>query len=160
MFEIATRFTVEGISPLQITEWCWNLDDEKYRNWHPDHKSFRWMEKTESYVGSRCRFEETPGGVMRDHYTWQVARADIGEPFSELEFKAKHYHVYPVSITLSMKKNGSDTEFTHTLRTGVSLLGSEVILDGLVRILFLSGRRVEAFRQHVIEEYTNLPGML
>jgi uncharacterized protein YndB with AHSA1/START domain len=131
--------------PLEVFEWLLHLD-EHYREWHPDHVQWRYLDRTPDLVGSVVEYEERLHGSthrLRARFT-RVVRP------GRIEFK----NLFPASLicprgSFIVEPKGEGSLFTATL---------EFRLAGLLERL--AGDRTEAMRVHMREEGENLKRLL
>jgi len=58
MITLNTKIEIEGKTPEQIYKWLIDLDNEKYKKWHPAHKEWRIIRQTPHKIGSTVYFDE------------------------------------------------------------------------------------------------------
>ena len=58
MQNFTTKIEVLGKSPKQIYDFMFQLDNEKYKAWHNEHRDFRIIKQTADTLGSVFFFDE------------------------------------------------------------------------------------------------------
>lgn len=145
---------MKGKSPGQISDWLVNLSNERYLQWHPAHRDFRYIRKTENFIGSLIYFDEIFEGVKIKN-RWKV-----------LEFKKDESillragAILPIHLRLSAEERDENTEITHELLVGFSFGGLENIVDWFIRKLIFTERKMRALERHTLEEFQNLENII
>lgn len=154
MIKIVTRIVVNGKSSLQISRWLRTLNRDRYLQWHQDHKDYKRVKITRSFVGSVIYFEEVIEG-FRIKFRWEVIELRKNEL---LVMKACFF--YPIYLQLSMKEINGNTEISHELRIGFVFHRFEKIFDGLIRLFVFTNKRAKALDRHATEEFRNLEQLI
>ncbi|RLB05604.1 MAG: hypothetical protein DRG50_06995 [Deltaproteobacteria bacterium] len=154
MISIVTKIRVKGKTPTQISDWLVNLDHDRYLSWHPAHKDFRHIRKTENFVGSVIFFDEIINDV-RMKGTWEVLEFQNGE---SVLLKARA--IFPAYMRLSAKKIGEDTEITNELLIGFSFGFLGKIFDWFIKKFVFTERKVRALERHTKEEFERLEDII
>jgi uncharacterized protein YndB with AHSA1/START domain len=157
--ELTSRIKVKGVSPDQVYQFMISLDDERYRQWHPEHH-LQWKvvhRPKDETVGSiyyfRERFED--GEVLGAKI--KVVEAIPGERLVQRSI-SPWWKSFDIITGLESIREG--TLVTHQIVAGSDfpLLGR---LFNLILIpLFLKESHRQAIHNHANEEFTNLERLL
>ena len=157
--ELTSRIKGKGVSPDQVYQFMTSLDDERYRQWHPEHH-LQWKvlhQPKDETVGSiyylKERFED--GQVLGAKI--KVVEAIPGERLVQRSISPLWK---PFDIIIGFESIPEGTLITHRIVVGsdLPLLGR---LFNLILIpLFLKERHIQAIQNHANEEFTNLERLL
>jgi uncharacterized protein YndB with AHSA1/START domain len=157
--ELTTRIKVKGVSPEQVYQFMISLDDERYRQWHPEHH-LQWKvlhRPKDATVGSVYYFKERfeDGQLLG-------ARIKVVEaiPGRRLVQRSVSPWWKSFDIVTGFESTAEGTLVTHQIVAGsdLPLLGR---LFNLILIpLFLPQRHIRAIHNHANEEFTNLERLL
>jgi uncharacterized protein YndB with AHSA1/START domain len=157
--ELTSRIKLKGVSPDQVYQFMTSLDDERYRQWHPEHH-LQWKvlhRPKDETVGSIYYFKERfeDGEVLGAKI--KVVEAIPGERLVQRSISPwwKSF-----DIVTGLKSIPEGTLVTHQIVAGsdLPLLGR---LFNLILIpLFLKEPHIQAIHNHANEEFTNLEHLL
>ena len=153
MIKVTATVRLPRISPRQVADWLSSLNSERYQHWHRDHRRFEYLKKTDTLVGSCIYIEETIGGVVMRNI-WDVVAFDEDR---SILLKAESF--LPTYLRMWADQIGDDTEVTSELMLGLSQSGLARLCDWFLRRLIVTQRRVDAIRQHAVEELEKLQHM-
>lgn len=138
----------------EIYSFLLNLDKEKYCNWHPFHKDFKTIKRTNNTDGSVFYLYEVVDGTKAD-FNWTVI-----EHKENKMVKMKANLCYPLYLTLEFDKiSPSKTIVRQKISVGFdNKLGK--ILDFFVSKIAFTKKVRKSQREHAIEEYKNLEKIL
>lgn len=133
-------------SPQTVYHFFENMDDQ-YKQWHPDHNAFRWIDGGSLEEGSKAYFEEDIGGKTQKK-TVRFTRID---PDRYIEFRPTSrvvgFLMPHISFTITPCSDGCEVTQRIKVRTGP--IGAR-----------LNRREFDAVRKHMHEEGTNLKHIL
>ena len=153
MLRVRTEIDVRNVSPNKLYSWLLDVDDERYRAWHPAHRGYQRVLENPEIVGSVVKFEEHIGG-RRLGLAWEITQAKLGE---SLGFKAKF--PYPVNLSLGFTPIEVGTRVQHDLRIGFGgLVGNGI--DLFVGNMIFTRSLARAVSSHAIQEFRNLESIL
>jgi hypothetical protein len=153
MITLTAKIEIEGKTPEQIYKWLIDLDNEKYRKWHPDHREWRIIRQTPDIIGSVVYFDE-----RFNHFRLKLTGKLIElKPDEYLLFKLKS--PVPAHLSLTIKATRKGTSVTHEVRAGYDG-GFGKITDWFLRKLYLPKEFEEALAKHAREEFKNLERLL
>lgn len=150
MVIITTKIDIKGKTPEEIYNWILNLDDDKYKKWHPrDHKEFKIIKRASDEIGSIVYFHE-----QFNSFVLKIKGELIKiKPSSLLVYKWKSF--IPGYLFLSFETTKEGTLVTHTLKIGyVGMIGK--ITDWLMKKFYFAKHFEQALNRHAEEEFKNL----
>ena len=157
--ELTSRITVKGVSPDQIYQFVLNLDDERYRQWHPGHHlEFRTVHRPNGEtVGTVYYFKERfeDGRVLATQV--KVLQAVPGERLVQRSI-SPWWKRFDIIIGLQSIPEG--TLVTHQIVAGSDLPFVGRLFNLILRRLFLNESNIKAIHNHANEEFTNLERLL
>jgi hypothetical protein len=71
--ESNTVIIVHNKSPKQIYDFMFSLSQEKYLQWHPEHKEFKIVKATTDTIGSIFYFYEIING-FKVNFNWKTIK--------------------------------------------------------------------------------------
>jgi uncharacterized protein YndB with AHSA1/START domain len=157
--EFVSSIQVKGISPDQIYQFLIDLDDERYRQWHPGHH-LQWRvvhQPKDETVGSVYYFKERfeDGQVLGGQL--KVIEATPGERLVQRSISPWWK---PFDIITGLQSIPEGTLVTHQIVAGSDLPLLGRLFNLIMRRLFLKERNIEAVHHHANEEFTNLERLL
>jgi uncharacterized protein YndB with AHSA1/START domain len=157
--ELTSRIGVKGVSPEQVYQFMINLDDERYRQWHPEHH-LEWKvlhRPKDETVGSVYYFKERfeDGQVLG-------ARIKVVEaiPGQRLVQRSVSPWWKSFDIVTSFESTPEGTLVTHQIVAGSDLPLVGRFFNLILIPLFLPQRHIQAIHNHANEEFTNLERLL
>lgn len=149
MITFTTIVEVTGKSPDQVYDWVLNLNNDKYRRWHPAHKEWKTIKRTHNEMGSIVYLDE-----QFNHFRLKLTGKLVEvKPNRFLLYKWKSLISGYLSLTFESTNTG--TKVTHEVGIGYKgLLGK--IIDWLLRKFYLTKAFEEALEKHAKEEFRNL----
>jgi uncharacterized protein YndB with AHSA1/START domain len=136
-------------SPERVWEWLETLPGH-YQQWHPDHRSARWVTGHDFHPGAVMEVEEVLHG--RPHRL-TLTCVDV-EPG-----RSVRYRLFPgMGGAFEIEPVDGGTRFTATLCAGTRAKVVGPALDAVLRRVL--GGRFEALRRHQAEEGVNLKAVL
>ncbi|WP_374174381.1 hypothetical protein [Flavobacterium tructae] len=154
MIHLLTDIEVKMNTAL-IYKFLLNLDREKYCQWHPAHKDFVVIERTEQELGSILYFKEIVDGTTVK-YKWRII-----EVTENKLVKMKALYFYPVYLTIALENiSENKTIVHHSLDIGYRNNFLSLITDWVVGRTLFSIKKRKSQQLHAIEEYTNLENLL
>lgn len=149
MITFTTTVEVTGKSPDQIYDWVLNLDNDKYKRWHPAHKEWKGIKRTSNEIGSIAYLDE-----QFNHFRLKLT----GEL---VEVKPNRFLLYkwksPISgyLSLAFEPTNTGTKVIHEVGVGYGGLFGRII-DWVLRKFYLTKAFEEALEKHADEEFKNL----
>lgn len=154
MIQLLTNIEVKKNAGL-IYKFLLTLEREKYCQWHPAHKDFEVIKRTEQELGSILYFKEIVDGTAVK-YKWRII-----ELTENKLVKMKALYFYPVYLTIALESvSENKTIVHHHLDIGYRIKFLSLITDWLVGHTLFSPKKRKSQQQHAIEEYTNLEHLL
>ncbi|OHT46600.1 hypothetical protein [Flavobacterium tructae] len=154
MIHLLTDIEVKKNKAL-IYEFLLNLDKEKYCQWHPAHKEFAVIKRTEKELGSILYFKEIVDETTVN-YKWRII-----ELTENKLIKMKALYFYPIYLTIALESiSQNKTIVHHYLEIGYSIKFLNLIIDWAVGHSLFSLKKRKSQQLHAIEEYTNLENLL
>ncbi|MFH6986329.1 hypothetical protein ACHRVW_01150 [Flavobacterium collinsii] len=154
MIQLLTNIEVKKNTAL-IYKFLLTLDKEKYCQWHPAHKDFEVIKRTEQELGSILYFKEIVEGTTVK-YKWRIT-----EVTENKLVKMKALYFYPVYLTIALENiSENKTIVHHYLDIGYRVKFLSLITDWVVSHTLFSAKKRKSQQQHAIEEYTNLENLL
>ena len=149
MVIITTKIEIKGKTPEQIYNWILNLDDEKYKKWHPAHKAQKTIKRTLNEMGSIVYLDEQ----------FNQFRLKLTGKLVEVKPNRFLFHKWKSLISgylsLAFESTNTGTRVTHEVGVGYKgLLGK--IIDWLLKKFYLTKAFEEALEKHAEEEFKNL----
>jgi len=144
---------VKDLRPREIHRWLREMDNKRFKQWHPAHREYRVVRETPNYVGSRFYFREIVDGFEISG-TWEVVYA---EPPDTLIFKRRWQPVYWLLI-LTGTKNG--TLVMNDMRYGTGWKWIDRPLGRIVERFYLTPEIQKAIDQHDREEFLMLGAVI
>lgn len=155
MITMTTEIEVRGKTPAQIFAWNVNMDDTKYKQWHPAHVEWKTIKRTAGEVGSIAYFHEEFDG-FRLAFTGELI--DV-KPNRLLRYQLKYLIVLPAYLSLSFDPTEAGTKVIHEVRVGIEGMPGKV-LDWILRKVYLTPAYESALSKHAIEEFKNLEWLI
>lgn len=157
--EVTSRILVKGVSPDQIYEFFLNLDDERYRQWHPGHHlEFRTVHQPEGEtVGTVTYFKERfeDGRVLATKIkTLEVV------PGRRVVQRSVSPWWQPFDLIVGLEAIPEGTLVTHQIVVGSDLPFLGRLFNLVLRRLYLREGNIQAIHNHANEEFTNLERLL
>lgn len=140
---------VHSKSPKQIYDFMFSLTQEKYLQWHPEHKEFKIVKVTPDTIGSIFYFDEVIDGFKVD-FNWKVIAIESDK---KILMKTSKYGV-TIIFELLLKEEGGNTQVTHNLKIGNRLT------KGIVKKFFFTEKVIKDIDRHAKEEFTNLEWLI
>ena len=157
--ELTSRIKVKGVSPDQVYQFMTSLDDERYRQWHPEHH-LQWKvlhQPKDETVGSIYYFKERfeDGQVLGAQI--RVVEAIPGKRLVQRSISPWWK---PFDFIVELESIPEGTLVTHRIVAGsdIPLLGR--LFNLMLIPLFLKERHIQAIHNHANEEFTNLEHLL
>jgi uncharacterized protein YndB with AHSA1/START domain len=157
--ELTSRMKVKGVSPEQVYQFMISLDDERYRQWHPEHH-LQWKvvhRPKDETVGSIYYFKERfeDGQVLG-------AKIKVVEaiPGQRLVQRSISPWWKPFDIITGFESTPEGTLVTHQIVAGSDLPLLGRLFNRILIPLFLKERHIQAIHNHANEEFTNLERLL
>ena len=144
-----TEIIVHGISPKQIYDFMFSLTNEKYLQWHREHKEFKVIKETKDTIGSVFYFNEVINDFKID-YDWKVVSVERNK---KIIMKASKYLI-PIYLEITLKEEGNNTQVKHHLKTG------NCVTYWIIKKYFFTEERSRDLDRHVKEEFTNLEWLI
>lgn len=146
MIELRDTVIIEA-RPEAVWSWLESMP-EHILEWHPDHRSARWVRHHGFVPGAAMEVEEVLHGRLH-RLRMTLAEVDPG--------RMVRYRLFPgCGGEFDLKAVDGGTEFTAVIRMGTS--GAGRLVDGLLRTVL--GTRIEAIARHQAEEGANLKALL
>lgn len=155
MMTFTTTVEVAGKTPEQIYDWILNLDNEKYKQWHPGHKEWKTIKRTSNEIGSIVYLDERFDHI-RLKFTGEVIEAKLN---SFLLYKLKSPIPIPGYLSLSFKPTKTGTKVIHEVGVGYEGLFGKIV-DWFLRKFYLTRSFEKALEKHANEEFKNLEKLL
>lgn len=149
MITFTTTVEVNGKSPDQIYDWILNLDNDKYKRWHPAHKEWKTIKRTPNEIGSIVYLDE-----QFNHFRLKLT-GELVEVKPNRFLLYKYKSLIPGYLSLAFESTNRGTRVIH--KTGIGckgLLGK--IIDWTLRKLYFTRAFEEALEKHAKEEFRNL----
>ena len=148
MLTITTTFTVPNLTPRGAVNWWLNLNNDTYRQWHPDHRAWTWHRRNGSPVarGTAVTFHETFG---RFDLKVKAKLVEL-DPAGYLKFSVKGAPA-TFSFTYEMT-SGGETRVTYRSDMGFASWPGR-ILDPLINRLYPKEEYGALITSHVKEEH-------
>lgn len=157
--EFVSRIQVKGVSRDHIYQFLIDLDDERYRQWHPEHHlQFRVLHQPKDQtVGSIYYFKERfeDGQVLEGQI--KVVEAIPGERLVQRSISPWWK---PYDIIIGFQSSPDGTLVTHQIVAGSDLPFLGRLFNLMMKRLFLKERNIEAIHHHANEEFANLERLL
>jgi hypothetical protein len=132
--------------PQQVFSFFAGMESN-YLRWHPDHVSFRWLDKSALQPGVRFYFEERIGGkLLKKSVVFTLI-----EPGSRIEFAPASRLFRLVLPRISFLISAAD---------GGIVVTQEIVLRIGPLAAWLNRRELDAVRTHMREEGENLKRLL
>lgn len=130
-------------SPEYVYNWVIDLDNNKYCNWHPDHKLYyRHNDKVQLEEKVDSQTIKLKGRLVSDI------------PNKELRYRG-HSSIMPIYLSLNFEESTNGTRLINEIGIGFNgPLG--VISDFLIRKFYKWDSMREKYTKHLYEEWTNL----
>ena len=149
MIIINTKIEIKGKTPKQIYYWIFDLDDKKYKKWHPTHREWKTIKRTPNEIGSIVYLDE-----QFYHFRLKLTGELVEvKPNSILLYKLKS----PISgyLSLSFELTKIGTMVIHEVRVGYDGMFSRIV-DWFLRKLYFTKSFEKALEEHTNEEFKNL----
>lgn len=155
MITFTTIIEITGKSPNQIYDWILNLDNDKYKRWHPAHKEWKTIKRTPNEIGSIIYLDE-----QFNHFRIKLTGELVDlAPNRFLFYKGRNNLLIPGYLSLSFEATNAGTKVIHEIGAGYKrLLGK--IIDWFLRKFYLTKIFEEALEKHAKEEFKNLEKLL
>lgn len=153
MITFTTTVEVTGKSSVQIYDWILNLDNDKYKRWHPAHKEWKTIKRTPNEMGSIIYLDEQ-FNRFRLKLTGELVEV---KPNRILLYRLKS----PISgyLSLVFEPTNTGTRVIHKIGVGYGGLFGKII-NWLLRKFYLTKAFEEALEKHAKEEFKNLEALI
>jgi uncharacterized protein YndB with AHSA1/START domain len=117
--------------------------EDRYREWHPDHVTFRWVTGEGLEVGNEAYFEEWIGGELQE----RTIRYTTVEPNRYIEFKptGRLIGLFVPHISFTVEPEDGGCRVTQRIKVRTGPIGRR-----------LNRKEFDAVREHMNEEAENL----
>ncbi len=157
--QFTTHTTLKGVSPNQAYDFLINMDNEKYRLFHPEgHKEYKVLHRPEKgTTGTVVYLKEVYENGFISSAKAVITEADPGR---RIIMKSISPWWNPGTLIFILEAGDNGTVITHHLQIGSALPVLGFIYNKLVKLFFLSEKNTAAIYKHVKEEYRNLEKIL
>ena len=150
MIEHVVDIPLVNVTPQKIWNWLSTMNDEKYREWHHDHRYYKILHPVKKSVGMKVRFVEVLEGSYKIDLAWEVIQSI---PPRHVIFRA--IVPFPVRLELLIFAMPNGALVRHHIKIGNSSLLSR-IFEPVISTLIFTKKRQSILERHAYEEFKNL----
>lgn len=130
------------------------MTEVRYRQWHPDHISYRELVSPSGLVGRVVFFDENLEGKFRIRFAWRIVSHT---PHAAVTFRA--VLPYRVELAIQLDAAGDATLVRHIVSLGYP---SKMLsgFDKVIARIFFTLERQAILARHVVQEFSNLASLV